>query len=91
MTQTPALEPGPIEYEINTIADFQKVPDDRLGDCLLEFAGSMLELRKLTKHGIVTNGWTWVDDGIHLFRGATLQIGEESEYIKNPNFPEVQP
>ena len=34
------------EYEIRTVADFSKVPEDRLSQCLMEFSGWLRLVRE---------------------------------------------
>ena len=76
-----------MEYKIETIADLQKVPDDRLLDCLKEIVSVVLDARaRMGKHGLALEGVTWIDDGIHEYRGANLLCGDKEEYIPNPKF-----
>lgn len=78
-------------YRIERISDFQKVPDDRLLECLTEVAECILETRALAKDGIQTECVTWTDDGIVGISGADLHIGDQVERVDNPNFPGEQP
>lgn len=56
-------------YKIETVADFLKVPEDRLDDCLKEFAAwvviskSMIGFSDSCGAGLEVIGFTWVDDG----------------------------
>jgi hypothetical protein len=54
------------EYDIESLDDFMKVPDDRLSVCLSEFAVAVRaqkELSKLTKFPAHARKFRWVDDG----------------------------
>lgn len=74
------------EYRIVTIADFDKVPDDRLSACVQEFVSCLFEFRQLRHAGLRLETFTWVDDGIPLVQSVEF----EGETIPNPVFP-VQP
>ena len=56
-------------YEINTIADFLKVPAERQADCLQEFASFLAFVRLAQTVGTAFNSpiengaFVWVDDG----------------------------
>lgn len=78
----------PTQYEICTLDDFQKVPEDRLDDCLFEFKTavnmqrSMSEIFKAVGEGLglpseLINGsmprFVWIDDGE---RNATIRMVE---------------
>lgn len=62
------------EYEIKTVADFLKVPEDRIGQCLAEFEGWLRLARSDQTDGLLrtllgANGkflndcFYWRDDG----------------------------
>lgn len=77
------------EYQIDTVADFEKVPDDRICDCLQEFVICLLKAREIRKQKprLSFHGMAWIDDGIPGFRSVNLTIGDTTENIPNPNFP----
>lgn len=77
------------EYEIKTIADFEKVPDDRLCDCLKEFASCLIGFRASRNEDIRLglDSFVWIDDGIEMIKSINLTIGDTTENIANPNFP----
>ena len=80
----------PVEYHIATVADFAKVPDDRLHDCLQEFCGLLINHRinlQRPDFDLRLESWTWVDDGIHMVREVHLTAGDQTETIPNPHFP----
>ena len=74
-------------YRIERISDFQKVPNDRLLECLTAVGGCILQTRALAAEGIQTECVTWVDDGIDGISGADLHVGDTVERVDNPNFP----
>lgn len=74
------------EYKIETIADFAKVPDDRLEECLGEVMVMILDGRELKKGGLEVERVIWIDDGIPGVRGVNLLVGDQKEYIPNPHF-----
>ena len=78
------------EYEIITVADFAKVPDDRLKDCLQEFAACVLETRRLNRFALGLDSFTWIDDGIPMIREASIEWpdGTTDAYL-NPKFPQA--
>lgn len=81
------------EYEINTIADFARVPDDRLAQCLREFCTFALRARRNIKLKDIEarlESFTWIDDGIPMVREAHITIGDQIEIIPNPNFPTME-
>ena len=84
----------PTEYPMKTIADFETVPDDRICDCLEEFVRLVLRVRigraqdPQIGASLHLNSWTWVDDGIQMIRETTLTVGDQTEIIPNPNFPQ---
>lgn len=83
----------PAEYEITTVADFAKVPDDRIEDCLREFAGLVISHRinlQRPDFNLLLDSWTWIDDGIPMVRGVGIAIGDQHEYFPNPNFPQPE-
>lgn len=55
------------EYRIESLADFAKVPDDRLTLCLEEFRSWVDMYRAMTHDGPMPDGlvsrFTWIDDG----------------------------
>lgn len=78
------------EYTISSLADFAKVPPDRLGACLADFA---TWLRLLPKHAeieaaasrmlgstttLVTDAFIWVDDGIAGLSAFTVECEGET-------------
>ena len=75
-----------IQYEIQTVADFLKIPEDRQADCLSEFADSldtartMIEIVKAAgiAAGVDTNPtfgpFIWIDDGK---RDQTVEVRTE--------------
>ena len=72
------------EYQINTIADFAKVPDDRLSDCIQEFVLCLFQFRAVQhKTGYALEAFTWVDDGIPMVQAVEV----EGETIPNQHFP----
>lgn len=75
------------EYEITTVEDFQRVPDDRLADCLQEFVLCLLDTRTLQKQGLGLRSFVWIDDGIRMIRGIDVTVGKQTEYVPNPHFP----
>ena len=75
------------EYDIATIEDFTKVPNDRLAQCLAEFCAFMQEVRPLMAHGLAPESFTWIDDGIPMIRGVNLSVNGQEEFLPNPNFP----
>lgn len=57
-------------YEIRTLDDFLKVPDDRLDACLAEFADAIRIQRRIQSTfdsigavEIFGKSFTWIDDG----------------------------
>jgi hypothetical protein len=86
----------PTEYPMRTISDFEAVPDDRICDCLQEFVMLVLQVRagrrKDPKIGasLRLESWTWVDDGIPLIREVSLTMGDRTEIIPNPRFPQPE-
>jgi hypothetical protein len=80
------------EYEIKTIADFEQVPDDRICDCIQEFVICLLRTRTAREGDIRLRleGFTWIDDGIPMVRSCDLRIGDTTENIPNPNFPQPE-
>lgn len=79
------------EYRIETVADFAKVPADRLGDCLAEFVPFLFFTRHAGEAdpevGLALEAFTWIDDGVEGVRGVNLRSGDREEYLPNPNFP----
>lgn len=85
--------PTPAEYHIVTIADFAKVPDDRLAPCLAEFCAHALDLRQNMTHPDVEmrlESFTWIDDGVPMVKGCNIEIGDQRGYFPNPNFPQPE-
>lgn len=71
------------EYAIRVVEDFLAVPDDRLDDCLAEFANTVRAARAtkaailaaMEQEGIPLSGglvalgsWRWIDDGERAIR-----------------------
>ena len=52
----------PKAYEIRTVADFLKVPPERITDCLAEFA-LCLSIARENKGVVAFGGFRWIDDG----------------------------
>ena len=79
----------PAKYEIRSVNDFLKVPEDRIEDCLQEFH-TALEMHRAMKglvdmvagHDIDTTFpcFTWIDDGE---RNATLNMVEDNNGRQN--------
>jgi hypothetical protein len=67
--------PAGSEYRIETVEDFLKVPEDRIADCLKEFADflamsrDMLKITQLMSEILGAEdaskicAYTWIDDG----------------------------
>ncbi len=74
-------------YEINTIADFLKVPAERQADCLKEFASFLAFVRLAQTVGTAFNSpiengaFVWVDDG-KTDIGVRLHDIKTGEFIK---------
>lgn len=60
----PKVEPK--TYEIKSVTDFDKVPMERLADCMVEFS-AFVALRRmagvLSNNGQFDDTFRWVDDG----------------------------
>lgn len=57
------------EYDIKTVQDFLKVPEDRIADCLAEFkegldiARPFIEISEMLGTDNIFPQFTWIDDG----------------------------
>lgn len=81
------------EYEIETLADFAKVPVDRLPQCLSEFAGWIALIRDAAEIesllGDITGvpskfnarKFTWVDDGKPGLSAVNVTVKGTGEHI----------
>lgn len=81
----------PTEYPISTVADFAKVPDERLEDCLREFVSLIVSHRvnlQRPDFDLRLESWTWIDDSIPAIREVHLMVEDRVENIPNPRFPE---
>jgi len=75
---------GPAEYFIVSIADFAKVPDERLSACVQEFVTCLFEFRSVQREtGYALESFTWIDDGNQMIQAVNI----ENETILNPHFP----
>lgn len=83
------MSDSPKEYRISSLADFAKVPPDRLDACLVDFKAFLLhvcqseaELVRLlgpVASGTVSVGesFTWVDDGVPGIGFIDFYLGDE--------------
>lgn len=86
-----STSPAP-RYTIDRLEDFAEVPDDRLDDCLAEFAMAVRSHREfraairarseslgLPDPGelITIRTWTWTDDGRRVTRVEFAETAEE--------------
>jgi hypothetical protein len=51
------------QYEIKSLVDFNKIPQDRLDACLAEFKVWLGIANLATIAGAIASGFTWIDDG----------------------------
>lgn len=68
MSSTPEQAAPAPRYVIATVDDFLKVPEDRIRDCLLEFADYLNIVRWATEAAsglcdVEAGPFTWIDDG----------------------------
>jgi len=70
----------PERYEIVTLADFLKVPQDLIPACLADFDDYVSMCRELADiKGVEPIKFTWINDGISGISAVNLIIGSGSE------------
>ena len=71
---------APKRYDIVTLPDFLKVPEDRMSSCLADFKIYLEYCRELQGvDGIEPIKFVWVDDGFCGISELTLTFGSGAE------------
>ena len=72
------------QYEIKTVQDFLKVPEEKLGHCLQEFTlfiASIYPYKPLFDTGAVIPAFVWIDDG-QFTTDADAAVDTAAELVK---------